>query len=118
MKTNLETIQITSKNLTKLTFAGDGLIPAIIQDDKTKEILMFAFMNLVSLKKTLKEGKACFWSRSRKKLWVKGESSGNFLFVKSVACDCDCDCLLVKVNPVGPACHTNEQSCFYRKIKY
>lgn len=99
-----------------LKFDKDGLIPAIIQDYKTKEVLMVAYMNKTSVKRTLKLGKACFWSRSRKKYWVKGETSGNFQFVKAVYYDCDMDALLIKVKQIGVACHTGNRSCFYRKI--
>ena len=116
MKTN-ETIILTPKTINKLKFSDDGLIPAIVQDYKTKEVLMMAYMNLASLKKTLKDGKTCFWSRSRKSFWTKGETSGHFQFVKDVYYDCDCDTLLIKVRQVGFACHTFKKSCFYRKIK-
>ena len=113
----LETIEITPKTLYRLRFDKDGLIPAIIQDDKTKEVLMMAYMNLASLKQTLKLDKTCFWSRSRKKFWVKGETSGHFQFVKSISYDCDCDSLLIKVRQIGAACHTFNKSCYYRTIK-
>ena len=113
----LETIQLTAKTLKKLKFDDCGLIPAIIQDFKTKEVLMMAYMNLESIKRTIKLGKTCFWSRSRKEYWVKGMTSGHFQFVKVVYYDCDCDTLLIKVRQIGGACHTNKKSCFYRKIK-
>lgn len=100
-----------------LKFDKKGLIPAIIQDYRTGEVLMAAYMNRASLKKTLKSGKTCFWSRSRKKYWTKGETSGNFQFVKGIYYDCDMDALLVKVRQVGVACHTGKRSCFYRKLK-
>ncbi|MFA5356985.1 MAG: phosphoribosyl-AMP cyclohydrolase [Candidatus Omnitrophota bacterium] len=102
----------------KLKFDKQGLIPAIIQDQKTGEVLMLAYMNAESLKRTLKLGKTCFWSRSRKEFWVKGETSGNCQFVKSIAYDCDMDTLLIKVRQGGEgvACHTGNRSCFYRKI--
>ena len=116
-KTKLETIKITSRSLNKLQFNKDGLIPAIIQDYKNKDVLMFAFMNLESIKRTIKLGKTCFWSRSRQEYWVKGLTSGHFQFVKSIAYDCDCDCLLIQVRQIGSACHTYKRSCFYRKIK-
>lgn len=105
-------------NLKPLEFKFDsnGLIPAIIQDYKTKEVLMLAYMNEESIKRTLKLGKTCFWSRSRKEYWVKGETSGHFQFVKSLNYDCDQDALLIKVRQIGPACHTQNKSCFYRKI--
>lgn len=114
---NLEKIRIRSGTLNKLRFDKQRLIPAIIQDFKTKQVLMMAYMNLSSLKQTLKTGKTCFWSRSRKKLWVKGMTSGNFQLVKNIYYDCDCDTLLITVRPLGPACHTLQQSCFYRKLE-
>ncbi len=100
-----------------LKFDKQGLIPAIVQDYKTGEVLMLAYMNKESVKRTLKTGKTCFWSRSRKEFWVKGQTSGHFQFVKSVAYDCDMDALLIKARQVGVACHTGNRSCFYRKIK-
>ena len=104
-------------NLKSLQFDKQGLIPTIIQDYKTGVVLMLAYMNKISLLQTLKSGKTCFWSRSRKKYWVKGETSGNYQFVKSIAYDCDMDTLLIKVRQVGVACHTRNKSCFYRRIK-
>ncbi len=115
-KTTSETIQIGTRNLAKLKFSADGLIPVIIQDYQNGLVLMMAYMNLESLKRTIKIGKTCFWSRSRGKFWVKGETSGHFQFIKEVRYDCDCDTLLIKVRQVGAACHTNAKSCFYRKI--
>lgn len=112
-----ETCTITTKTLYKLRFNADKLIPAIIQDDKTKEVLMLAYMNLPSIKKTIKGGRTCFWSRSRKEYWVKGMTSGHFQYVKSIAYDCDLDTLLIRVCQIGGACHTGKRSCFYRKIK-
>jgi phosphoribosyl-AMP cyclohydrolase len=114
--TKEEKIQITPKNLDKLKFTSDGLIPAIIQDYKTKDVLMMAWMNIDALKDTIKLGKTCFWSRSRKTYWVKEETSGHFQYVKSIAYDCDCDVLLIKVRQVGFPCHTYQKTCFYRKI--
>ena len=105
------------KSLKELKFDGNGLIPAIIQDYRTKEVLMVAYMNEESLKKTIQLKKTCFWSRSRQQYWVKGETSGHFQFVKSISYDCDKDALLIKVRQIGAACHTNNESCFYRKIK-
>ncbi len=98
-----------------LKFDKNGLIPAIVQDYKTREVLMLAYMNKASVKRTLTSGKTCYWSRSRKKYWVKGETSGNFQFVKGVYYDCDMDTLLIKVRQKGVACHTGNRSCFYRK---
>jgi phosphoribosyl-ATP pyrophosphohydrolase/phosphoribosyl-AMP cyclohydrolase len=103
-------------NLRNLKFDKQGLIPAIIQDYKTKEVLMLAYMNRESLKRSMKSGRTCFWSRSRKAYWVKGETSGNFQFIKEMRYDCDMDALLIKVRQVGVACHTGNRSCFYRKL--
>jgi len=113
----IEKIEITPRNINKLRFNKEGLIPAIVQDHKTKDVLMLAYMNAASLKKTLKIGKTCFWSRSRKTFWVKGMTSGHFQFIKAVFYDCDCDTLLIKVRQVGVPCHTMRKTCFYRKIK-
>lgn len=103
-------------NIKDLKFDTNGLIPAIIQDYKTKDVLMLAYMNKESVRRTIKLGKTCFWSRSRKEYWVKGMTSGHFQFVKSFAYDCDMDALLIKVRQVGVACHTGNRSCFFRKI--
>lgn len=89
-----------------------GLIPAIIQDDKTSKVLMLGYMNEEALEKTLKEGRVTFFSRTKNRLWTKGEESGNFLNVVSINEDCDKDTLLVKVDPVGPVCHTGVDTCF------
>ncbi len=94
-----------------------GLICAVIQHHMTGQVLMVGYMNRESLDYTLRERKACFWSRSRQKLWLKGETSGSFLHVKEVRTDCDADALVVKCEPAGPTCHTNETSCFYRKVE-
>ncbi len=112
-----EEMAITPRTIKNLKFNSDGLIPAIVQDYKSKEVLMLAYMNIDSLKKTLKIGKTCFWSRSRKEYWVKGMTSGHFQFVKSIHFDCDLDTLLIKVKQLGCACHTMKKSCFYRKIE-
>lgn len=100
----------------KKYFLKSELIPAIIQDYKTGEILMLAYMNEDSLKLTLKTKKTWFFSRSRNKLWNKGETSGHFQYVKEIYGDCDDDTLLIKVEQIGPACHTGSQSCFFNKI--
>ena len=100
-----------------LKFDKNGLIPAIIQDYKNSEVMMLAYMNKESLRRSRKYGKTCFWSRSRKKYWIKGETSGHYQYIKSIAYDCDMDALLIKVRQVGVACHTGNRSCFYRKIK-
>lgn len=104
-------------NLGSLKFDKQGLLPAIIQDYKTRDILMLAYMNRESIRRSIKLGKACFWSRSRKVYWVKGMTSGHFQFIKSIAYDCDMDALLIEVRQVGAACHTGHRSCFYRRIK-
>jgi len=106
-----------SFKLASLKFDQNGLIPAIVQDYKNNEVLMLAYMNKESLRRTLKLGKTCFWSRSRNEYWVKGMTSGHFQFVKSIAYDCDLDTLLIKARQVGKACHTGNRSCFFRKIK-
>jgi phosphoribosyl-AMP cyclohydrolase len=105
-------------DIKSLKYDKNKLIPAIIQDYKTKDVLMLAYMNKESLGRTLKLGKTCFWSRSRKVYWIKGETSGHFQFVKSISYDCDLDALLIKVRQVGVACHTGNRSCFYRKLTY
>ncbi|HIU20051.1 MAG TPA: bifunctional phosphoribosyl-AMP cyclohydrolase/phosphoribosyl-ATP diphosphatase HisIE [Candidatus Limiplasma stercoravium] len=102
--------------LKSLVFDRDGLIPAIVQDYVTHEVLTLAYMNRESLKITLKEGRTCFYSRSRQCLWRKGETSGNTQRVVALSADCDGDALLVQVKKAGPACHTGEESCFFREI--
>jgi len=92
-----------------------GLIPVVLQDYKSDEVLMVAYMNKLSLKKTLKTKMCHYYSRSRKKLWLKGESSGHTQKVKAIFVDCDMDCLLIKIEQKGGACHTGYRSCFYRK---
>jgi phosphoribosyl-AMP cyclohydrolase / phosphoribosyl-ATP pyrophosphohydrolase len=99
-----------------LKYDSKGLIPAIIQNADTGKVLMLGYINEESLKITIKTGKVCFYSRSRNKLWQKGETSGNYLSVRSIYIDCDEDTLLIKVDPAGPTCHTGEESCFYRTI--
>jgi phosphoribosyl-AMP cyclohydrolase len=105
-------------NLNKIKFDEKGLIPAIAQDATTGEILMVAWMNAESIDKTIETGRMTFWSRSRKKLWTKGETSGNFLEVREAYIDCDSDTLLFKVDVKGKGavCHEGYRSCFYRKI--
>jgi len=100
-----------------LKFNGDGLIPAIVQDHQDNSILMMAYMNRESLDKTIRSGQVHFWSRSRKTLWHKGATSGNYLTVKEIQIDCDGDTLLLRVEADGPACHTGQRSCFFRTIK-
>lgn len=105
------------KFLDEIKFDDRGLVPAIIQDYQSCEILMLAYMNKESLQKTLSSGKTHFWSRSRKKLWLKGESSGHTQEVKELFIDCDMDTLLFKVEQKVAACHTGYRSCFYRKLQ-
>ncbi len=103
-------------NLDNIKFDTNGLVPAIVQDYYTKQVLMLAYMNKESLEITLNEKRTCFYSRSRKQLWRKGESSGNTQHVVSLSADCDGDTLLVQVVKNGPACHTGEESCFFDSI--
>lgn len=102
--------------LNDLKFDDKGLIPALVQDEKGT-VLMLAFMNKTALLKTLKSKKMCYFSRSRKKLWLKGEDSGHFQYVKKVAVDCDGDCLLFTVRQKGGACHGGYYSCFFRRLR-
>lgn len=105
-----------SVDIDSLVFNADGLIPAVVQDAETREVLMVAWMNRESLQRTLETGQTWFWSRSRGELWHKGATSGNTQDVRSLLVDCDADCLLVLVDPAGPACHTGATSCFFRTI--
>jgi phosphoribosyl-AMP cyclohydrolase len=100
-----------------LTFNPQGLIPAILQDANSGEVLMLAWMNAEALKLTQETGEAHFWSRSRGELWRKGATSGNLMRVQELRVDCDRDALLLKVIPAGPACHTGERSCFFRELE-
>ncbi len=100
-----------------LTFNEAGLIPAIAQQVGTGEVLMMAWMNAEAVTRTLQTGKVTYWSRSRQAFWIKGESSGHTQKLVSLAVDCDRDCLLVTVDQVGPACHTNRRSCFYTAVE-
>ena len=102
--------------LDELKFDQAGLIPAIVQDIESNEVLMVAFMNRQALQRTIESGRACFWSRSRQEYWVKGETSGHTQTVKSVAIDCDGDALLIKVEQRGGACHVGYRSCFFREV--
>lgn len=106
---------INSINMSAFKFEN-GLIPAIVQDADSKEVLMFAFMNKEALKLTIDTEIAHYWSRSRNALWKKGETSGHFQYVKQIYYDCDADCLLLEVNQKGGACHNGYKSCFYRTI--
>lgn len=99
-----------------LKFDENGLIPAVVQDDENGDVLMVAYMNAEAVKLTLETGKATFYSRSRDKMWIKGEESGHTQIVKSVRTDCDKDTLVVRVKQIGGACHHGYRSCFYREI--
>jgi phosphoribosyl-ATP pyrophosphohydrolase/phosphoribosyl-AMP cyclohydrolase len=100
-----------------LKFDERGLIPAIIQDVSSGEVLMLGYMNQESLRRTLETGEVWFYSRSRQELWHKGATSGNRLILRSLRQDCDADTLLLQVEPLGPVCHTGNQSCFFRELK-
>lgn len=102
--------------LNQLKFDSNGLIPAIAQDAITGEVLMVAYMNEAAVRATIETKKATYWSRSRQKFWIKGESSGHFQIVQSMYLDCDQDCILLKIDQKGAACHTGFRSCFYRKV--
>lgn len=101
----------------KPKFDANGLIPCVTQDVKTGRILMFAYMNDEALQMTISTKIATYYTRSRKKIWIKGETSGNTQEVVEVLIDCDQDCVVLKVNPAGAACHTGRPSCFYRRVK-
>lgn len=101
----------------ELKFDEKGLIPAVVQNIVTGEVLMVAYMNKESLELTLKSGRATFFSRSRNELWKKGKTSGNYMYVKEIRVDCDGDCLVVLSEPAGAACHTGNRSCFFRKVE-
>lgn len=107
---------MTEALIDDVKFDERGLVPAVVQDAATGEVLMLAYMNAESLAKTLATGETWFWSRSRRALWHKGETSGNTQRVVSIAIDCDGDTLLVRVTPNGPACHTGAQTCFFRSL--
>lgn len=110
--------EVTRNELLSLVkFDAAGLAPAIVQDATTKQVLMMAWMNVESLQRTLDLGETVFWSRSRQAFWHKGATSGNIQKVVEMRIDCDGDTLLILVEPAGPACHTGEVSCFFRKIE-
>ena len=102
--------------LNQLKTDQNGLIPAIIQDDDNKEVLMVGYMNREAVRRTLESGRVCFWSRSREEYWIKGETSGHTQTVRTVAFDCDGDALLIKVEQKGGACHVGYRSCFFREV--
>ena len=103
-------------NIEELKFDENGLIPAIVVDAVTKQVLTLAYMNKESLQISMEKGLTCFWSRSRQELWLKGETSGNYQHIVSIEADCDNDALVVKVEPDGPACHTGTKSCFTKPV--
>lgn len=103
-------------NWNDLKLNSDGLIPVIVQDEQTNQVLMLAYMNQEAYEKTLEIGKMTYYSRSRSELWIKGLTSGHFQYVKSLTADCDLDTLLAKVEQVGAACHTGSYSCFFKEI--
>jgi len=103
--------------ISEIKFDASGLIPAIVQDAETEDVLMLAYMNKESLQLTMEKGETVFWSRSRKELWHKGATSGNVQQVVEIRVDCDQDTLLIRVHPAGPACHTDNQTCFYRDLQ-
>jgi phosphoribosyl-AMP cyclohydrolase len=100
-----------------LRYNADGLIPAIAQDAKTKDVLMMAWMNQEAVQRTLDTGRVTYWSRSRQAFWIKGETSGHLQELVDFRYDCDRDCILVLINQTGPACHTNRRSCFYTSVE-
>jgi len=107
---------LMSDLISSFKFNADGLIPAVVQDASNGDVLMMAWMNETSLQRTIETGYATYWSRSRQKFWIKGESSGHLQKVKSISIDCDLDTLLLKVDQVGAACHENYRSCFFRDV--
>lgn len=102
----------------EVKFDGSGLVAAVVQDADTKEVLTLAWMNELSLRRTLESGLTWFWSRSRGELWNKGATSGHFQHVTEIRYDCDGDALVIMVHPDGPACHTGERSCFHRSLPF
>ena len=104
-------------DLENIKYNEAGLVPAIVQDYETRQVLMMAWMNADSLRKTLETGQVTYWSRSRQSFWAKGESSGHVQRLVELRIDCDRDCLLARVTQEGPACHTNRRSCFYTAVR-
>ena len=110
---------MTVKEIEHIDFnKGDGIVPVIVQDSNSKDVLTLAYTNKESLKLTKETGKSWFWSRSRNKLWMKGEESGNTQIVKKILVDCDSDAIIYLVEPSGPACHTGNQTCFHNDMKF
>ncbi|MGC8668108.1 MAG: phosphoribosyl-AMP cyclohydrolase [Chthonomonadales bacterium] len=99
-----------------LKFDANGLIPAVVQDARTRAVLMLGYMNRQALERTIETGRVTFWSRSRSTYWVKGETSGNYLNVTSIRVNCELNSLLVEVEPLGPTCHEGYQSCYFRRL--
>ena len=116
LATGLQMSEGESMAETKLKFDNNGLIPAVVQDASTMQVLMVAWMNEESLRMTQNTAETHFWSRSRQELWHKGATSGNIQQVREIRVDCDADTLLILVNPAGPACHTGTTSCFFRNL--
>jgi len=102
--------------LDSLKYDSDGLVAAVVQDHENNEVLMVAYMNRDAVKQTLASGRTCFWSRSRQKFWIKGETSGNIQAIKGIYVDCDKDAIVVKVSQTGAACHEGYRSCFFRQV--
>lgn len=102
-------------DISKVKFAADGLVPCIVQDAETRVVLMLGYMNAESISKTIESNRVSFFSRSKQRLWTKGETSGNFLEVKNMLLDCDADTILIEALPVGPVCHTGSDTCFDQK---
>ena len=112
-----ESSEIAAQVIADLSFDANGLVPAIAQSDETGEVLMLAYMNAEAVRETLETGHVCYWSRSRARLWRKGESSGHVQHLVELRYDCDNDALLLRVRQTGPACHTNRPNCFYNAVR-
>ncbi len=108
---------LTPEAIATIKWDEDGLVPAIVQDAASLQVLMMAYMNLEALQRTIEVGETVFWSRSRQSFWHKGETSGNTQTVRDIRIDCDADTLLILVDAAGPACHTGQQHCFYRSLQ-
>ncbi len=110
-------MSIIEKSIDDIDFEkGNGLVPAVVQDAATRDVLTLAYTNRESLELTKRTGRSWFWSRSQNKLWMKGEESGNVQKVKQILVDCDCDAVIYLVEPAGPACHTGERACFHHAL--
>jgi phosphoribosyl-AMP cyclohydrolase len=116
-KSKDRTVSESASERIQVQFDQRGLVPAVVQDANSGEVLMVAWMNEESLERTCETKQAHFWSRSRQELWHKGATSGNFMNIREIWVDCDADTVLLRVDPAGPACHTGRQSCFYRRWK-